>query len=86
MLSLIVALVAALLLLVLVARLRKLSASERLHRTIVHSLPAVTIVLIGRDRRIQLVEGAEHGLADALLDELDDPIGAALRGDSSQLL
>ncbi len=86
MLSLIVALVAALLLLVLVARLRKLSASERLHRTIVHSLPAVTIVLIDRDRRIRLVAGAEHGLAYALLDELAEPVAAALRGDGAQLL
>jgi diguanylate cyclase (GGDEF)-like protein/PAS domain S-box-containing protein len=86
MLLLIVALVAAVLLLVLLARLRRVSASERLHRTIVRNLPAVTIVLIDRDRRVQLVEGAEPELADALLDELAEPVAAALDGEGAQLL
>src|SRR5690348_11404111 len=86
MLVLVVFLVAAVTVLLLLARLRKVSTSERLHRTIVHSLPAVTIVLIDRDRRVRLLEGAEVNLADALLDELAEPVGAALRGEGAQLL
>jgi diguanylate cyclase (GGDEF)-like protein/PAS domain S-box-containing protein len=86
MLALAVCLVAAVLLAVLLVRLRKLSASERLHRTIVRSLPAVTVLLIDRDRRVRLVEGAEHGLAHELLDDLAGPVDAALRGERTQLL
>jgi len=86
MLVLGVFLVAAVTVLLLLARLRKVSASERLHRTVVHSLPAVTILLIDRDRHVRLVEGAGVGLAGAVLDELAEPIGAALSGEGTQLL
>jgi diguanylate cyclase (GGDEF)-like protein/PAS domain S-box-containing protein len=86
MLTLAVFLVAATTVLVLLARLRKLTASERLHRTIVRNLPAVTVLLIDRDRRVRRVSGAEHEFADALLSELAEPVEAALRGEGAQLL
>ncbi len=75
----------AVLALLLGLRLRAVSGSERLHRTVIHSLPAVTIVLIDRERRWRLVAGAE-GIAAALLEELAEPVQAALRGESEQLV
>jgi len=86
MLTLAVALVAALTVSVLLARVRRLTASERLHRTLVHSLPAVTIVLIDRDRQISLVEGDDRTLAHQVLAELAEPVAAALQGEGAQLL
>jgi diguanylate cyclase (GGDEF)-like protein/PAS domain S-box-containing protein len=86
MLTLAVALIAALTVSVLLARVRRLSVSERLHRSIVHSLPAVTILLVDRDRRIRFVEGDDRALAHDVLAELAEPVDAALQGESARVV
>src|SRR5262249_55172966 len=86
MLAILVALVAAVIVLMLLARLRRMSASERLHRTIVHSMPSVTILLIDHERHIRVVTGGDGTLGHALLDEHGEAIAAALGGEGAQLL
>ncbi len=53
-----VAVVAALFVLLLLRRVNALRTSERLHRTLVQAAPELTMLLIDRDLRFQLLEGS----------------------------